>query len=108
MPAAVTLAVAAVFAVFALYGFSGAGDVRRLPLLRAGLLAIGGIFLLRGLAFVPQLLQAAGGQSTEPPRQLVFSGTSLAVGLAYLSGAVRAWRRLTPAGTRGGRYSPGS
>lgn len=53
VPALVTLGVGAVFAVFAVRAFSGAGLVGRLPLLRSGLLVIGAIYTLRGLVAVP-------------------------------------------------------
>src|SRR5512140_390067 len=40
---------AAIFAVFGLYALSGAGYIRRLPLIRTGLIAIGTVYTLRGL-----------------------------------------------------------
>jgi hypothetical protein len=43
------LVVTMVFAVFGLYALAGANTIRRLPLLRAGLVAIGLIYTLRGL-----------------------------------------------------------
>jgi hypothetical protein len=55
-PAAVTLCIALLLFVWSLYALSGAGLVRRLPLLRAGLVVISGIYLVRGIAFLPALL----------------------------------------------------
>lgn len=91
IPAAMTLVVAAVFAVFALYAFSGAGLLRRLPLLRTGLLAIAAIYILRGLLLLPQLSQSARSPGSLPPRELAFSGVSLAIGIVYLVGTVLLW-----------------
>lgn len=97
MPAALTLAVTAVFAVFALYAFAGAGRLRRPPLLRTGLVVIAVIYTLRGLALIPELFQFARGSATVMPRQLVFSAVSLTIGLLYLAGTVLLWPRLRPA-----------
>jgi hypothetical protein len=96
VPAALTLFLAAVFAVFALYAFSGAGAVRRLPLLRTGLVTIGLIFTLRGLALIPELIQYFRRPEDVLPRVLVFSLVSLVIGLLYLAGTFRAWPSLAP------------
>jgi len=95
-PAALTLAVAAVFVVFALYAFSGAGAIRRLPLLRLGLLAISAMYLLRGLLLLPQLVAFFHHAGLVPPRALAFSSVSLTIGLVYLAGTLRSWPRLGP------------
>jgi hypothetical protein len=93
-PAAITLAIAAVFAVFALYAFSGAGQFRRLPLLRTGLVAISAIYLVRGLMLLPELAGYAQDAGVRP-RHLAFSFTSLVAGLLYLAGMVLLWRSLS-------------
>ncbi len=78
-----TLFTAAGFAAFGLYGLSGAGDVRRLPLLRTGLAAIASIFILRGtlLGGIDAVYEGNGAQ-------IAFAATSLFVGLCYAYGAV--------------------
>ncbi len=97
-PAAMTLAVAAVFVVFALYAFAGAGLLRRRPpLLRTGLVAIATIYILRGLALLPEMAQYVRDSGTVMPRQLAFSAVSLTIGLLYLVGTVLLWPRLSPA-----------
>ena len=93
VPAAMTLAIAAVFAVFALYAFSGAGLVRRLPLLRTGLVVISAIYLVRGLLLLTELVGYAQGAGVLP-RHLAFSFTSLVIGLFYLAGTVLLWPSL--------------
>jgi len=93
VPAAMTLAIAAVFAVFALYAFAGAGRFRRLPLLRTGLVAISAIYLVRGLSLLPELAKYDSGAVL--PRHLAFSFTSLVIGLLYVTGTVLLWPSLS-------------
>jgi hypothetical protein len=93
MPTAVTLAIAAGLAVWALYAFSGAGLVRRLPLLRTALVAIAAVYLLRGLALVPLLALRPQLVDTFA---VVSSLIVLAYGLAYAIGTWKAWPRLAP------------
>jgi len=50
------LVMAVVFGLCGLYAFSGAGRFRHLPLLRLGLVAISGMYILRGIAIFPGLL----------------------------------------------------
>ena len=94
-PAAITLGLTLVFAVFSGYAFSGAGDLRRVPLLRTGLIGIGAIYTLRGLLLGPQLFWFFSGyRDAVPARQLLFSGVALLTGLAYLVGTRDAWAQL--------------
>jgi hypothetical protein len=55
-PPLVTLAIAALLAVWSAYAFAGAGLLRRLPLMRTALVLIAAVYLLRGLALFPTLL----------------------------------------------------
>jgi hypothetical protein len=89
-PTLLTLGVAGVFVVWAGYGLSGAGVVRRFPLLRIGLYAIAAIYLLRGLRVVLEVPAAAQGKL--PARFAVFSAYSALAGLAYLVGVIRSGR----------------
>jgi hypothetical protein len=86
VPPLLTLAIALVFAVWASYGFSGAGLIRRLPLLRAALLTIGLIFSLRGLSIVPQVVALVQSDRSVMHRAVVFSLVSLTCGIIYLAG----------------------
>ena len=98
----VGLIAAMVFAVFGLYGLAGAGRIRPLPLLRPGIVVIGGIYTLRGLLIVPLLLNIMGiFQSSESvTRQgLASSLVSLFIGVLYLTGAILGWREL-PSGMK--------
>ena len=53
-------AAALVLVIFGLYALSGAGSIRRLPLLRLGLIGISSLFLLRGLFFILSVLAILG------------------------------------------------
>jgi hypothetical protein len=96
-PRLLTLAVVAVFVLWAGYGLSAAGVIRRLPLLRAGLYAIAAIYLLRGLPVVLEVGAAAQGKV--PARIPIFSAFSALAGVTYLLGALRSGRsdRTPPA-----------
>jgi len=54
------LVIAAILAGWALYAFSGAGPIRRLPVLRPVLALIAAILILRGILFIPMLLWRPG------------------------------------------------
>jgi hypothetical protein len=94
-----SLAATMVFAVFGLYALAGASTIRRLPLLRTGLLTIGVIYALRGLFLLPELLAMAGALPTPepvPPQAVLSSLVALATGLLYLLGTATSWKRLQP------------
>ena len=97
VPAIVTAFLTLVFAVWAAYGLSGAGLLRRLPLMRTGLIVIGVLYTARGILLGPQAVWFLSGyRDAVPPRQLVFSAVSLLTGLAYLAGTREAWTSWTP------------
>lgn len=90
-PTVLTLGIAAVLGAWALYAWSGAGLIPRLPLLRPGLCLITGVYLLRALAFVPL-------QPFFPGNSAAFwywsSGVCLVLGLLHALGLRQAWPRL--------------
>ncbi len=90
-PALVTLGIAAVLAAWSAYALSAAGKIRRLPLIRTALVAISGIYLLRGLVLLPAL-------AFNPGKVDVFMLWSslivLVYGLTYAIGTFRAWPTL--------------
>lgn len=94
-PALLTLAIAAVLAIWAAYAFSGAGLLPRLPLLRAGLVVISVIYLLRGLVLVPALALNFGGVT---PFVLWSSLIVLVYGLAHAIGTWLGWSSLSARG----------
>jgi len=82
----VTLGLALMFAVWGAYALSGAGVIRQLPLLRISLIAIGVIYILRGLMLPSELFKVL--RSSYPFRFVVFSTGSLVIGLLYLVGTL--------------------
>lgn len=93
-PAALTLFLVVVFAVWGFYGLSGAGVIRRLPLLKIALILIGAVYTLRGVAVFQQLLQILASSAEVAPRDVVFSLVSLVIGSAYVTGTISNWSAL--------------
>jgi putative oxidoreductase len=93
-PTLLTLFLVVVFTIWCCYGLSGAGIIRRLPLLKIALVLIGMIFTFRGVAVFPQLFQMARASAEVAPRQLLFSLVSLVTGLTYLIGTILNWNCL--------------
>ena len=88
-------AAALVLVVFGLYALSGAGTIRRLPLLRVGLIGISSLFLLRGLFIVFSVLIILGMLEG----QLLIQGeistlVFLGAGIAFAVGTVLNWREM--------------
>jgi len=69
--------------VFGLYGLSGAADLRRLPLLRAGLVSISVIYVFRAT-----LYGGIGAVVDGDGAQIVFTAIALLIGMGYAYGAV--------------------
>ncbi|SCY61632.1 hypothetical protein [Desulfoluna spongiiphila] len=87
--------------LFGLYALSGAGAIRPLPWLRQVLAVIGGIYLLRGLVLIPEVLVIAGvvvAAIPIAPRFVVMSACALAVGSLFVAGTVGGWASLSPGG----------
>ena len=93
-PAVLTAAFAVIFGIWAIYGFGGARRIRRPPLVRLGLVVISAVYLLRGLSAIPEALLLMRDPAAFPPRFVVFSLVSLAIGVCYALGTRQAWRRL--------------
>ena len=93
-PATVTVVIAALLSAWALYAWSGAGAIGRLPLLRTALCAITAVYLLRGVA-------GAALQPWFPGNSAAFwfwsSAICLGIGLLHAVGLWRAWPRLSVA-----------
>jgi hypothetical protein len=92
-PHLIALAIAALLVIAAAYAFSGAGAVRRLPLLRTGLVVISGVYLLRGLVvFAP----AAMSRPDLSSGFMFWSSLIVLIyGICYAVGTWRAWPHLT-------------
>ncbi len=95
-PAVVTAGIAAVLGTWALYAFSGAGVIRRLPFVRPALVAIAAIYLARGFLGIPLVLVADGPYANQLRAKMTFmvltSLACIALGLCYALGVARAGR----------------
>jgi hypothetical protein len=109
-PTLVTLSIAAILAVWTLYALSGAGVIRRLPLLRLALTLIAAVYLARGILGVPAVLLADDPYANQLKAKMTFMVVSSAIcvvlGLCYAAGAALAWKRsAAPAGPARSRPS---
>ena len=92
------LLVALLLVIFGFYGLSGAGVIRRLPLLRPGLLVIGLLYSMVGINFIFQLLAMLGilpSAGPIPIYLLLVTLGALVAALAYLIGLAVNWKRLS-------------
>ena len=87
-PTLITLAIAIVLLVWALYAFSGAGLAPRLPFTEPALLFISAVFLARAFAF--PLLKPKFPENSNT-FWLVSSGICLVLGLLYAAGLAALW-----------------
>jgi hypothetical protein len=90
-PAVVTLGIAAVLAAWSMYALAGAGVIAGLPFLKAALVAITAVYLVRGVAFAPLVL-AKGGALT--PFVVWSSLICFGYGVVHLVGLVQRWTAL--------------
>ena len=91
-PAVLTFGIAVVLLLWALYAFSGAGLIRRLPLLKVGLVVISAIYLIRGIAFIPAYIV----KPEIVDEFLVWSSLiCLVYGFAYTMGTKQVWAKLS-------------
>ncbi|AOY94998.1 hypothetical protein BKK79_24500 [Cupriavidus sp. USMAA2-4] len=90
-PALLTLFIAGVLLLWAMYAFSGAGIGPRLPWTKPALACIGAVYLARAVCF-PLLRPAFPENSTR--FWLVSSGICAVLGSLYAVGVVAAWADL--------------
>lgn len=87
-PAIITSVIATILAGWGLYALSGAGIVRRLPLMRTGLVAIAIVLLARAsLVAVP----ATWGPELSFTFMTVTSAITGAMGLTFAIGIIKSW-----------------
>lgn len=96
-PALITAAIALLLGLWALYGLSGAGVIRRLPLLRPALALIAVAYFSRGILGIPAVMFAGGPYADELKGRMTFMVVSslicIFLGLCYASGAAQVWGR---------------
>ncbi|WP_375056082.1 hypothetical protein [Zobellella sp. DQSA1] len=90
-PTMVTSAIILILFIWALYGLSGSGAIKRLPLTRLALVVITGIFIFRGVSFI-------GLMPIFPENSLTFwlisSGICLFIGGLFAVGSWQQWSKL--------------
>jgi hypothetical protein len=90
-PTVVTLGIAAVLSTWSMYALAGAGVIGALPSMKAALVAITAVYLVRGVAFAPLVL-AKGGALT--PFVVWSSVICFGYGVVHLVGLVQRWTAL--------------
>jgi hypothetical protein len=90
-PSIVTSVIVVILFIWSLYGLSGAGVIKRLPLTRVALVTVSSILLLRGVSFV-------GLMPLFPENSLTFwlisSGICVFIGSLFAIGTYQQWSRL--------------
>lgn len=92
-PAIVTSCIAVVLFIWGLYAFSGAGLIRRFPMLKLALGAIALIYIMRGILGIPIVIFLEHPYAKELANKMTFmiisSLVSLGIGLFYGAGLYR-------------------
>ena len=91
LPYLLTVMVAIVLFVFGLYAFSADGRIRKLPLLKPVIFGIASLFILRTFMGIAEMIFRGG---VHIPLELCYSSGSLAIGLLYLLGGLKKWRKI--------------
>lgn len=90
-PTMVTLLIVLVLMVWALYGLSGAGVIKRLPLTKLALVLITSVFLIRSVSFVGLMPMFPESSLTF---WLVSSGICFIIGGLFAVGSWQQWSAL--------------
>ena len=91
-PMITTFIIAIIFTILAMYGFSGAGIIGRIPFLKWGLYSIAIIFIARGLLFFYEAYVLLFLHPEYPVRFVFFSLYSLITGILYLFGTIKYYK----------------
>lgn len=94
MPALITFGLTGLFAIFGCYALSGAGVLRRLPLLTFGLVGIAALYTLRGVALFIELGMVVIIQHPFNALNVFYSLISLAIGVFHIAGIKANWKQL--------------
>ena len=96
VPPTVTAVITFLLSVWGIYAYSGARLIRRVPLLRTGLVTISIIYLARGLVLLADFARWVFGEQY-PPRQAMFSAGALAIGVCYAIGTLTLFKKTVNA-----------
>ncbi|WP_373521946.1 hypothetical protein [Aquiflexum sp.] len=93
LPVMITLTIALILGIWAIYAFSGAGLISRLPLLKPVLILITSVFLLRGILGIPMVMLVDHPYLNELRDKIVFMVVSslicLGFGILYAKGTMK-------------------
>jgi hypothetical protein len=94
-PTIVTSGIVIILFIWSLYGLSGSGAIKRLPLTRVALVIVSSIFLLRGVSFV-SLMPLSPDKESENSLTfwLISSGICVFIGTLFAVGTYQQWSRL--------------
>ncbi len=96
-PTLVTAGIASVLGLWALYGLSGAGVIRRLPLLRPALVLVAAVYFARGTLGIPAVLLVDDPYTRELRARMTFMVVTslfcIFLGFCYAVGAARVRRK---------------
>jgi hypothetical protein len=90
-PTIITSFIALILSVWSAYALSGAGIIRKLPLIRTALILITSIYLLRGIG---GLFFISNPGSNTPEFMFWSSSICIVYGLFYLIGLKQKWSQL--------------
>jgi putative oxidoreductase len=101
-PTLVTVCIAAGLAIWALYAFSGAGVIRRLPFLHVVLMLVATVYLARGILGIPAVMLMDDPYANELRAKMTFlvvsSAICIVLGLCYAAGAAQIWKTSSARG----------
>ncbi len=91
IPVLVTFGIIGILFIWGLYAFSGAGLIKKLPLLKLALVSISIIYIVRGVALFPVLII----EQEAVDSLLIWSSlASLIIGVAYAIGTKQVWSSI--------------
>ncbi len=91
LPDLLTFFITVIFLIWGLYAYSGAGLIRRQPLLKTALILISSIYTIRGLLLVIYIFR----QEYATSFMLLTSIVSLIVGLIHFMGTKQVWATIS-------------
>jgi fatty acid desaturase len=98
-PTLLTSVIVIIFAIWGFYAFSGAGIIRKFPLLRLVLVIISVIYIFRGLVGIPAIFLPDSkyfqDYSDSTSFILVTSLFSLTCGTLFAIGTMKTWSRIS-------------
>lgn len=92
LPYLLTVFVAIVFSIFAVYGLSADGKFKKLPFLKPVIFLIAGIYLFRGIG---ELIFDMEKQEATSLLETLYSLIAIVIGLLFLIGGLKKWKSST-------------